>query len=62
MSDRLLVATDYDGLRRVLNDRRMMLKMSMLELDQRAGLAEGHGSKILCGARNVGPISGSGPV
>jgi hypothetical protein len=39
MSDRLLVADDYDGLRAILNERRMMLKMSMLQLDERAGLA-----------------------
>jgi hypothetical protein len=57
MSNRLLVADDYESLRAILNERRLMCKMTMIELDQRAGLADGHAGKLLCGARNLGPVS-----
>jgi hypothetical protein len=57
MSDRLLLASDYVSLRVALNERRMALKMTMLELDARAGLTEGHGSKLLCGTRNFGEVT-----
>ena len=57
--------TTYDDFRRALNQRRVALGMSMLDLDARSGLADGYSSKILGAApaahgryhRNIGPVA-----
>ncbi|TPV98121.1 MAG: hypothetical protein USCAAHI_02451 [Beijerinckiaceae bacterium] len=61
----LLFARDYEGFRALLNDRRIELRLSMLELDALAGLPSGYSSKSLsaprkkggCFQRNIGPES-----
>jgi hypothetical protein len=57
MSNRLLVADSYNGLREILNERRRQLKLSMIELDERAGLSGGYAGHILGGSRKFGGTS-----
>jgi hypothetical protein len=55
----------YDQLRDALNHRRVELGLTMLEVDERAGLSSGHASKLLVPPskqmslcyRNIGPVS-----
>lgn len=49
--------TDYPGLRAAIDQRRKELGLSMLALDELAGLQSGYSAKILCGIKNLGPIS-----
>jgi hypothetical protein len=46
---------DYEQLKRALNERRMELKLTILELDTDAGLQDGYAAKCFCGDRNFGP-------
>lgn len=55
------LARDYDGVRSMLNDRRIELRLSMLELDHLAELPSGYASKILSGTHKKGPYSCIGP-
>jgi transcriptional regulator with XRE-family HTH domain len=57
MSDRLLIARDYQSLRHALNERRLALKMTMLDVDAKTGWPDGYASKIFCGNRNLGADS-----
>jgi hypothetical protein len=50
-------ARDMDGLRLMLNERRVSLKMTMLDLDARTGLADGYSAKLLCGDKGFGQLS-----
>jgi hypothetical protein len=48
-------ARDYDGLRALINARRVELRMRLLDLDHDAGLQNGYAGKIFCGMKNFGP-------
>jgi hypothetical protein len=54
---RVLTAGDLDGLRKILDARRVRLKMTMEELDARTGLAHGYCAKLFCGSRSFGNAS-----
>jgi hypothetical protein len=54
------LARNYDGFREMLNDRRIQLRLSMLELDHLAHLPSGYSSKILSGTRKKGTFSAIG--
>ncbi len=55
----------YDEFRQALNQRRVALGLTMQDLDERTGLADGYSSKILGAApsrfgrycRNIGPVA-----
>jgi hypothetical protein len=47
-------ADDYESLRRLLDNRRRELRLTMLDVDYRAGWADGYASKAFCGTRNFG--------
>jgi hypothetical protein len=57
------VASDYQTLRAILNERRKALGLVFLELDDRSGLAMGYSAKLLSVSANsrqhkvLGPIS-----
>lgn len=55
----LPTARDYEGFRRLLDARRKVLRMSMLELDHLANMPSGYSAKLLCGnhPKNIGPDS-----
>jgi hypothetical protein len=57
----LYSASDYDGLRALINARRVELRMRHLDLDHDAGLQSGYTGKIFCGMRNFGPLT-LGPI
>lgn len=51
---------NYAELKSALNERRIELKMTMLELDELAGLQQGYSGKLFsmaASSRNFGPIS-----
>jgi hypothetical protein len=54
---RVLTANDLDGMRKILDARRVRLKMTMEELDARTGLAHGYCAKLFCGERSFGNLS-----
>jgi hypothetical protein len=54
-------AHDYDGLRALINARRVELRMRHLDLDHDAGLQSGYAGKIFCGMKNFGPLT-LGPI
>lgn len=51
---KLLTARDYDGFRALLNNRRVELNMSMIELDHTAKMPSGYSSKLLAPKRDDG--------
>jgi hypothetical protein len=57
----LCSAIDYDGLRALINARRVELRMRHLDLDHDAGLQSGYSGKIFCGMKNFGPLT-LGPI
>jgi hypothetical protein len=57
----LCSASDYDGLRSLINARRVELRMRHLDLDHDAGLQSGYAGKIFCGMKNFGPLT-LGPI
>jgi hypothetical protein len=57
----LYSASDYDGLRALINARRVELRMRHLDLDHDAGLQSGYAGKLFCGMRNFGPLT-LGPI
>jgi hypothetical protein len=48
---------DYTELVQVLDARRRQLGMRMADLDYKSGLQEGYAAKLICGMRNLGPVS-----
>jgi hypothetical protein len=48
---------DHESLKRALNERRIGLKLRMLDLDVDANLQTGYAAKMFCGARNFGPTT-----
>lgn len=57
MDFKIATATNSEGLRALLNDRRIELKLTMLELDDLTGLPDGYCSTLLCGGRGFGKLS-----
>jgi hypothetical protein len=57
----LYSARDYDGLRTLINARRIELRMKLLDLDHDARLQNGYAAKLVCGMRNFGPLT-LGPI
>lgn len=51
------IIRDYETLRQAINDRRIALRMKMLDLDTDADLQSGYAAKINCGIRNFGPAN-----
>ena len=52
-----LIASDFDGFRALLNNRRMELHLSMLELDHIAGLPSGYAARILAPPKKDSPYN-----
>lgn len=48
---------DYRQLIAALDSRRKQLGLQLLALDFEAQLQDGYSSKIVCGTRNLGPVS-----
>jgi hypothetical protein len=55
--DAMPLVRNYVGLRDLLNDRRVELRLSMLELDHLGNLPEGYSAKILGGTPRAGVLS-----
>jgi hypothetical protein len=53
----MMTASNYDELRKLINARRIELRMTMLDVDGEANLQDGYFAKLICGARNFGPMS-----
>ena len=52
-----MIVRTYRDLISGLDARRKELGLPMLAVDYASGLADGHTAKILCGGRNLGPVS-----
>jgi hypothetical protein len=48
---------DYPELIRAIDARRIQLGLTMLEMDDLTGMADGWSSKVLAGIKNLGPTS-----
>jgi predicted transcriptional regulator len=48
---------DLPGLRRAIAERRREIGLTQWEANYRAGLADGHWSKLECGTKNMGILS-----
>jgi hypothetical protein len=57
----LCSARNYAEFRKLINARRVELRMTHLEVDCASGLQGGYFGKIMCGARNCGPQT-LGPI
>jgi hypothetical protein len=47
----------YEELRAAIDNRRKMLGMTMLELDERSGCSTGYSAKLIAGLKHFGPGS-----
>lgn len=50
-------ARDYEELRKLINNRRIELRLRMTDVDVDAELQSGYFAKLMCGLRNLGPKS-----
>jgi hypothetical protein len=50
-------ARNYAELRKLVDARRIELRMRMLDVDFDAKLQDGYFAKLMCGTRNFGPVS-----
>jgi hypothetical protein len=55
--DILAIVDDLPWIMQAIRCRMDALGFSYLAMDEHAGLATGHTSKIMCGAKHVGPLS-----
>lgn len=51
------IIAEFSDIRRVLDQRRKQLGLTMLELDYVSGVQEGYSSKVLAGIKGLGHIS-----
>jgi hypothetical protein len=57
MAARATRASNLDGLRKLIDARRVELQLTMLDVDIDAELQDGYFAKLMCGMRNFGPKS-----
>jgi hypothetical protein len=57
MSEIIGTAADYAQLRTLIDSRRKSLGLTMLDLDDLAGVQSGYSSKIICGSKHFGNMS-----